>query len=369
MTTPTYHFAVIGLGQRGRYHLNSIEAMPEVRAQCVAVADPRDPTAEETARYGNAFYKDYRQLLDQEQDLDFVIVASLAADHKAHALAALKQGIPVFLEKPVGMNWEEAVELYQRVTAQNYPLFIGYNLRRFPAALAMKQILDEGRLGRIQGLLAHVNTGNRWSESVLARYTSPPTSALIIGKLTHDTDTIHHCLQAEPIDCCATITCNVYQRGPTSAMRDGDTCCISGLLTNGALYTIHLTTAGPDYERRYVVNGTEGQMDVILHTSRPGPRGFPPRASLSLWRVGEEPHSVDLPPATGGHGGADFRIHRDFMQWLGSQPDGPDDARSILTGMVIPTAALDSMRTGRRIDCGERLRQAVTNGVAQLADA
>ena len=98
MTTPTFRFAVIGFGRRGRYHMDSLEAMEDPKVRCVAVADPRDPTAEEEERFGPAFYNDYRQMLANTPDLDFALVASYAVDHVEHALAALQQGIPVFLE-------------------------------------------------------------------------------------------------------------------------------------------------------------------------------------------------------------------------------------------------------------------------------
>lgn len=365
MTVPTYRFAVFGLGRRGRYHMESLESMTSVQARCVAVADPREPTPAERARFGRSFYQEYRQLLTDVHDLDFVLIASFCIDHPEQALAVLQRGIPVFLEKAVAFSWDEAVHLYQQVMRHQYPIFIGYNLRRFPATLAMKRLLDAGQLGRVQSILGHVNSGSRWSHNVWAHYQTPPASSVIVGKLTHDTDTMQHCLQAEAVDCTATITRNVWLETvdgcatvegdkADSVMVDGDACCISGLLSNGAIYTVQLTTAGPDYERRYMVNGTEGQLEVVMHSARPGHPG----ASVHLWRNGEKPQEIKLPPAIGGHGGADFRIHRDFMAWLQSKPTTPADPRSILTGMVIPTAALDSMATGQRIDCAARLRQA-----------
>ena len=256
------------------------------------------------------------------QTSTFVLVASYAINHVEHALAALQRGIPVFLEKAVAFSWEQTVELYHEVVRHQYPLFIvGYNLRRFPATLAMKRIIDEGSLGRIQSVLGHINTGNRWSQGVWEHFRTPPSSTLVEGKLTHDTDTIQHCLGAEVVDCTATITRNIWTEGDDRPMTAGDVCSISGLLSNGVLYTFHLTTAGPDYERRYIVNGTEGQVEVVMHTVRPGQ----PPASVTLWRNGEEPQSIELPPAVGGHGGADFRIHRDFVAWLQSNPTGPYD--------------------------------------------
>ena len=269
-STANLRFAVIGFGRRGRYHMESLEAMEDATVRCVAVSDPRAPTPEEEERFGRSFYHDYRQLLANTPDLDFVLVASYAVDHVEHALAALQRGIPVFLEKAVAFSWEQTVELYHEVVRHQYPLFVGYNLRRFPATLAMKRIIDEGSLGRIQSVLGHINTGNRWSQGVWERFRTPPSSTLVEGKLTHDTDTIQHCLGAEVVDCTATITRNIWTEGDDRPMTAGDVCSISGLLSNGVLYTFHLTTAGPDYERRYIVNGTEGQLEVVMHTVRPG---------------------------------------------------------------------------------------------------
>jgi predicted dehydrogenase len=354
MASKSIRFAVIGFGGRGQYHARNLEQVEGVSAQCVAVADPRSPTPDEEARFGSAFYQDYRDLLTTEKGLDCVIIASPDSEHVAHALAACEQGLPVYLEKAVATNWADAVRLYRTVAKNNYPLFIGYNLRRFPASLALKRILDEGQLGRVQSVLGHVNTGNRWSRSVYEHYTMPPFLGLVIGKLTHDTDTVQHCLGAEAATCSAIITRNIWPEKPDGVFNHCDACSLTGLLTNGIIYTFHLTTSGPDYERRYTVNGTGGQVDVSMHTNRPGS----PVASVTLWLDGQAPQSVDLPIAKGGHGGADIQIHRDFLRWLQTQPKQPYEPRSILTGMVMPIAALESAQTGKVVDCQAILRQA-----------
>lgn len=59
-----------------------------------------------------------------------------------------------------------------------------------------------------------------------------------------------------------------------------------------------------------------------------------------------------------GHGGADIQIHRDFLSWLQTQPQQPYEPRSILTGMVMPIAALESAQTGKVVDCQAILQRA-----------
>lgn len=351
-----YRFGVIGFGGRGRHHMRTAEACPDVEARCVAVADSREPTPEEQARFGKRFYRDYRELLANAQDLDYVIIATPDSFHTEQALAALELGLTVYLEKAVAVTWEDAIRLYQTVMTKSYPLFIGYNLRRFPATLALKEILEQGQIGQVQAILAHVNTGNRWAGLVWEKYPEPPYSPLVLGKLTHDTDTIHHCLGAEAKTCVATAVRNYWPDREANKMKLGDTYGISGLLTNNVLYSIHFTTVGPDYERRYIVNGSEGQVEAVLHTSRPGA----PQASVTLWRVGESPQEIPLTgTGEGGHGGADPRIHADFFAWLATQPTGPHEPRSILTGTMVPFAAIRSLQSGSTIAVDEMLAKAV----------
>lgn len=352
----SYRFGMIGFGGRGRHHVKTAEAVPDIEARCVAIADSREPTPEERARFGDRFYRDYRDLLANAQDLDYVIIATPDIFHTQQALDSLEAGLTVYLEKAVATQWEDAVRLYQTVVAKSYPLFIGYNLRRFPATLALKDILDQGLIGKVQAIQAHVNTGNRWAGGVWERLPHPPYSQLILGKLTHDTDTIQHCLGAEAKSCVATAVRNYWPDRERNKMELGDTYSVSGLLTNDVLYNIHFTTVGPDYERRLIVNGSEGQVEAVLHTSRPGS----PQASVTLWRVGKSPKSIPLAgTGEGGHGGADPRIHAEFMQWLAQNPTGPLEPRSILTGTVVPFAAMKSIATGERVAVDEMLAQAL----------
>jgi len=52
------------------------------------------------------------------------------------------------------------------------------------------------------------------------------------------------------------------------------------------------------------------------------------------------------PRGDGACGAADFCSHRGFTAWLDSNPGGADGPRTILTGMIIPVAALGSMAPG-----------------------
>jgi len=373
VTKKTYRFAVIGYGGRGSIHAQMMEENARPRAACVAVCDVREPSANERKRFGDRFYRDYRALLRKEKDLDFLIVSSQEAQHLKHALAALRKGIPTYLEKAVSNTWRGAVKLYTDVVRERLPLFVGYNLRRFPASLATEKLLRAGRIGRVQSVLAHVNTGNEWSSHVFLRsyYSNARLSGdIVLSKLTHDTEWVQHVLDTRVETCAGIVTRNVWTRSPHPSLHkeyvraadpgrpdpsSHDTCCVTGLFENGTAFTFLFTTAGPDYERRYVWSGTRGQIETILHTSRPGG----PEASVVLWPCRGRPRHISVGAAKGSHGGADQVVHRDFFRWLATKPNAPNEPESILLGMIVPTAALESARTGRRIDCAQRLRKAM----------
>ena len=62
------------------------------------------------ARYGNtdcAVYNDFRELLDRS-DIDALTIATLDSWHVLHALAAVRAGKDIYLEKPLGMSIHES---------------------------------------------------------------------------------------------------------------------------------------------------------------------------------------------------------------------------------------------------------------------
>jgi hypothetical protein len=70
--------------------------------------------------YGNkdcVVYNDFRELLDR-QDIDAVTIATLDSWHVVHALAAVRAGKDLYLEKPMGMSIEEILLL--REAAHRY---------------------------------------------------------------------------------------------------------------------------------------------------------------------------------------------------------------------------------------------------------
>ena len=91
---------------------------------------------------------DWRELVERK-DIDLIDIASPNDTHAEIAIAAAQAGKMVLCEKPLGRNAAEAQAMVAAVEAAGVANMVWYNYRRVPAVMLLKQLIDEGRLGRI----------------------------------------------------------------------------------------------------------------------------------------------------------------------------------------------------------------------------
>ena len=92
-------------------------------------------------------YADYRELLDREA-LDLVAIYSENSRHLELATAAASRGIDVLLEKPMGINFADAMRVDRVTRAAGVRLFVHWLSTWVPATLTMKTLVDAGTSGR-----------------------------------------------------------------------------------------------------------------------------------------------------------------------------------------------------------------------------
>jgi myo-inositol 2-dehydrogenase/D-chiro-inositol 1-dehydrogenase len=82
-------------------------------------------------------------------DIDLIDIASPNDTHAEIAIEAAEAGKMVLCEKPLGRTASEARAMVDAVEKAGVPNMVWYNYRRVPAVVLAKQLIDEGRLGRI----------------------------------------------------------------------------------------------------------------------------------------------------------------------------------------------------------------------------
>lgn len=138
---------LIGCGRISTQHFASMEAIPEIELR--AVCDIKEGRAREIAqRYKIDWYKDYRELLKRD-DLDVVSICTPNGFHVPMGIEAAKKGKDVLMEKPLGINLKEVDKLLNYFKKAKRKLFAVLQVRFNPPIQAVKKVIDENKLGRI----------------------------------------------------------------------------------------------------------------------------------------------------------------------------------------------------------------------------
>ncbi|MDD6799992.1 MAG: Gfo/Idh/MocA family oxidoreductase [Firmicutes bacterium] len=141
---------IVGLGRAGRgMHLSEINNKKDkfkVEAVCDLIEERRNGVAAET---GAKAYESIEQLIN-DPEIEIVDIATRSCDHLKHAMAALKAGKTVFLEKPICISYDEASELIAYAkTLGDHKLYIRHN-RRFEGKFShVKELADSGIIGEV----------------------------------------------------------------------------------------------------------------------------------------------------------------------------------------------------------------------------
>lgn len=138
---------IIGLG-RGYGHAKRVSESD--RCELVAISDIIEEGAQKAAEElgAKASYKDYREMLKQEE-LDATIISTPNYLHAPMSIDSMRAGLHVLVEKPMCNTMEEANEMVEVAKKTRRKLFVGYNYRWRPEYQKIKQIMDEGSLGKV----------------------------------------------------------------------------------------------------------------------------------------------------------------------------------------------------------------------------
>ena len=91
---------------------------------------------------------DWRALIARD-DIDAIDICTPNNSHAEIAIAAAEAGKMILCEKPLALNPEEGARMVEAVEKAGVANTVWYNYRRVPAVTLAKQLIDEGRLGRI----------------------------------------------------------------------------------------------------------------------------------------------------------------------------------------------------------------------------
>lgn len=179
---------LIGAGNIARQHLAALARVPELRP--VAVASRTRAKAQALAdEFGVAQVFDTPAELAAAARPDALMVL-VSVEHMAPvALSCLAFGLPLFLEKPVGLSGAEALEVAEAARERGVPCMVGYNRRHYSIfARGLARVLERGRL-----LAVHVEGSERMNVvRSLNRFSEEVLRGWIFANATHTIDLLRH---------------------------------------------------------------------------------------------------------------------------------------------------------------------------------
>lgn len=139
-------FLLVGCGRIGTRHAEHIINLGEL----VGVCDNDRARADAFAAHYKvpAFYS-INDMIASAIQADVVSICTPNGLHAEHAIAALKAGYHVLCEKPMAISTYQCGEMINTAERTNKRLFAIKQNRFNPPVAAVKQAIDEGRLGKI----------------------------------------------------------------------------------------------------------------------------------------------------------------------------------------------------------------------------
>ena len=240
------NYAVIGVGYWGRKHVEELNEIGIAPYIADANEDMLKDLQEGTSKWYDRPYdlsgvtKDYKKIL-ADSKIDAVSICTPNETHYQICKEALEAGKHVFIEKPMTMNYDEAVELVKLAEEKEKSLAVGHIFRYDNAIRKARQLVRSGELGDIY------TTSLRW-----LNYEKPWDRDIIFDLATHPFDIIHFIFDRHPDE----INCI----GKTYRKCEGEEVAFINAKLGDMLVNMEMSWLTPEKTREVRITGSEKEI-------------------------------------------------------------------------------------------------------------
>ena len=276
----TYRVGILGFGMIGKVHAYGYATLPfyydplPLTARITHVVTSRAETAEKARRLlgADVAATDFRAVTENPE-IDIVHVCTPNDRHCEALLSAIARQKHIYCDKPLVATWDEARQVAAALQGYRGTAQMTLQYRFFPATLRAKQLIDEGRLGRLlQFRAAYLHAGSADPNAPAKwKLTAAAGGGVIANLASHVLDLVE--FLAGPIEAMMAETHTAYAQRPLpgdpsrQVPVDAEDCVlIMARLQEGAPGTIEATkiASGAEDEVRIEIHGSQGALRFNL---------------------------------------------------------------------------------------------------------
>lgn len=321
---------VIGAGVMGSFHAQLLQQIPEVQLIGVT-AVPLGEADALAARLGIRCYATADQLL-ADPTIAAVVIATPTPTHADLIVRAARQGKHIFCEKPLARTLAEAERALEACQQAGVRLMVGHVVRFFPEYARIKQLIEEGAIGK-PAVLRFSRVAPFPRLGTASWYANPAVSGgVILDLMLHDIDTLRWF--------CGDIA-RVHAHSLTGRAAHRDYALVTMRMVSGAIAHLEGSWAHPGgFRTRCEVAGDGGLVAMDSHESAP--------LAIERWQSEGQTGGVALPESPL----AESPYLVELRHWVDHLLRGtpllgtPEDAFAALRAGL---AAMESAATGRVI--------------------
>ncbi|KII85247.1 hypothetical protein PLICRDRAFT_178983 [Plicaturopsis crispa FD-325 SS-3] len=290
---------IIGLSTTGWASTHHAPALPAAYKLVALSTSKADTAAAVSAQYGVTGYHGDPAQLARDRDVDLVVVAVKIAYHKESVWPAIEAGKDVFVEWPLGHDLGEARELERFAREKGVRTIVGLQARQGAAVRKAKELVESGVIGRVLSTTV-LGTGGAWDaytdEGHVHLFDQKTGANLLTIPTAHTLDAVTFVLgeftslSATAVTRHPTIT--VVDSGRTIPQTTADHVAVQGILTSGALASVHFRGGGGFTGGGFAKKGSEdffweieGERGVLVLK---GPSGHIQMVEPVLYHNGEK---------------------------------------------------------------------------------
>lgn len=188
---------IIGYGGRVSHMAKNLGDF-SIPYRVTAVVDPRAEELRQDPFLSDATFYDSPEAMLESAKLDGVMIGTRCYLHTDMACKVAPYRLPLFLEKPVAITFDQLKRLDATYRDYPAPTVVSFPLRLSPLCQTVKQLIEADAIGTVEQVVAvnDVPYGDGYFFGWYRNYDQ--VGGLFLQKATHDLDYIHHLLGQRP---------------------------------------------------------------------------------------------------------------------------------------------------------------------------